>query len=330
MFKNYSRRDFLRVMGVTAGGLALTACEPLLNSFGRHPGSTPITGPMPYRVLGQTGDSVSLFGLGGEAAIEGADAELAAEIINEAIDLGVNYLDTSAWYPGGSNQGRSERNIGQVLQTRRKEVFLATKSHGLNYSAVMSHVEDSLSNLKTDQIDLYQLHNVRFQTQLDQIFDKDDGALKAMERLREQGVIRHIGITGHYDSQILLQAINQHPFDAILLSLNVADKWDQPFQEELLTTALDKKMGIIAMKVAGKGDLVNKGSGEAQLTMERLMWYVYSFPVSCAIIGIHSVSELHEDLDITARFPGSYSADELAALEDDAYPFRALGNQWKK
>ena len=325
MSNRFSRRNFLRLMGYTTGGLILSGCRPMADVFGAgSPSNGYQGGPMPLRPLGSTGMEVSLFGLGGEAAIESSDEDLAAQIINDAIDNGVNYLDTSRWYGGG----QSERNIGEVMKTRRDEVFLATKSHSRTESGVLEHIDKSLADLKTDHIDLYQLHDVRTQSDLDDIF-APNGALKAMERLRDDKVVRFIGITGHYDRSILLQAIDQYPFDTLMLPLNAADVHYEPFQEPLLKAAVEKKMGIIAMKVAGKGMLVGNG----KLTMEQAMQYVYSFPVSCAIIGIHTLAELYEDLEITNDFSGPLSSDELKALEDATESYHNVQIRrpgWKK
>jgi aryl-alcohol dehydrogenase-like predicted oxidoreductase len=276
---------------------------------------------MKYRVLGQTGKLVSLLGLGGEASVQG-DQDLAIEIVNKAIDLGVNYIDTSWWYPAGT--GQSEQNIGEVMKTRRDEVFLATKSHNRDYDTVMSNIVDSLNRLNTDHVDLYQLHDVRYPWELDEIF-QPTGALKAMEELRIQGVVHNIGITGHYDPAILLQAMNQFPFDTILLPLNAADVWHVPFQQEVLQTAVQKNMGIIAMKVAGKGRILGPG----RLTMEQAMNYVYSFPVSTAIVGISTVSELEEDYRISYEFSDPLSEQEMESLELATESYQDDVNQYK-
>ena len=109
--------------------------------------------------------------------------------------MGVNYIDTSAMYGGGL----SEQRIGRVMRTRRNEVFLATKTHDRTYDGTLRLAEQSLKRLQTDHIDLYQIHNIRLHEDLDTVFSKN-GAIHAMERLRDEGVIRFIGITGHRGS----------------------------------------------------------------------------------------------------------------------------------
>jgi aryl-alcohol dehydrogenase-like predicted oxidoreductase len=316
---NYTRRDFLRLMGLAAGGIALSSCGLPGSLPASDKLTTPVSGPMKYRALGGTGQSVSLLGLGGEGVLYD-DTDEARQIINHAIDQGVNYLDTSPTY----GSGQSETNIGQIMQTRRGEVFLATKTYERGYDGVMTEIEASLSRLNTDYVDLYQMHSLKTAYDLERIF-RSDGALRAMQRLRDEGVIRNIGVTGHYDPSILLQAINQYPFDTILMSLNAADRWYLPFQEDLLQTAVDKKMGIIAMKVAGLGRLVSS----TRLSMEQAMQYVFSFPVSSAIIGVRSFGHVDENVAITTAFGEPLSPAELEQIELEVQSYHEEGNFMK-
>ena len=150
---------------------------------------------MPTRSLGKTGYKVGVLSLGGQATLEIKGREEESEkIIHRAIDLGINYIDTAASY----GQGVSQLNIGRVMKTRRKEVWLSTKTHDRTYDGSMRLLEESLKNLQTDHIDTWQLHNVQRQDQVDQIFAAD-GAIKAMEKAKAEGVVRYLGITGHFE-----------------------------------------------------------------------------------------------------------------------------------
>ena len=142
---------------------------------------------MPTRNLGKTGYQVGIFSLGGQATLEikGKDS---VDIINRAIDLGVNYIDTAAGY----GNGVSEINIGRVLKDRRNEVFQTSKTADRTYDGSMQLLEKTLKQLQTDHLDLWQLHNVRTQDELDKIFSKD-GALKALLKAREDGMVRFLG-----------------------------------------------------------------------------------------------------------------------------------------
>ena len=165
---------------------------------------------MPTRPLGRTGYDVGIFSIGGQATLEKlwrADDSIA--IVNRAIDLGVNYIDTAAAY----GDGVSEKYIGEVLKTRRGEVYLASKTMERGYDDSMRLLERSLKNLQTDHLDLWQLHNVRTQDDLDRIFGAH-GALKALEKARDEKMVRFLGITGHRDPFVLRKGIEQYPFDS--------------------------------------------------------------------------------------------------------------------
>ena len=163
---------------------------------------------MPERPLGKTGYKVRIFSLGGQATLEkpGTHDESIA-IVNRAIDLGVNYIDTAAAYgrdrtvegkPRWEPNGISQTYIGEVMKTRRKEVFLASKTDDRTRDGSLRLLEQSLKLLKTDHLDLWQLHNVQRDEQLDQIFGKD-GAIEALQKARDQKMVRFLGITGHFD-----------------------------------------------------------------------------------------------------------------------------------
>lgn len=287
-----SRRYFVRnVMGGAAVAGLASALRPLEQLIGA-PDSTL---GMPSRPLGKTGHSVKLFSLGGQATLErsGTEAE-SLEIINKALDLGVNYIDTAASY----GRGVSQKYIGQVMKTRRKEVFLATKTHRRTYDDSMRLLDESLKSLQTDQLDLWQLHNVRTQDDLDKIF-ATDGAIKALEKARSEGMVRFLGITGHYDPFVLKKAIEQYPFDTILMALNAADRHNKSFIDHLLPTAVDKNMGIIGMKIPARGRIFREGG---ITSMEPAMRYVLTLPVSTVIVGISTLKELEENVRIAREF----------------------------
>ncbi len=276
---------------------------------------------IPRRTLGKTGYAVSLFSLGGEATVEQSGrAEEAEAIINRAIDKGVNYIDTAPTYGGGG----SENNIGRVMAYRRDEVFLATKTGDRSYDGTMRLIEQSLERLRTDHIDLYQLHNVRTEGDLERTFAAD-GSVKALEKLKDEGVIRFTGITGHRDPDVLLKGITEYPFDCLLMSFNAGDVHYAPFQEKLLQEAVKKEMGIIAMKVATRGRIFRE---DGLPGMKQALDYVFSFPISTAIVGISSESEVDENAQIAANFE-QLSGDELKRLERLVKPYEQEANFFK-
>ena len=316
------RRDLLKLGAAAIAGLAVDR-----SAAAEAAKPTPSKPSMPVRNLGKTGFSVGLFSLGGQAALEKVDnAAAAVPIIDRALDLGVNYIDTSARY-GGSERW-SEQYIGQVMKRRRKEVFLATKTHDRTRSGTMKVFERSLELLQTDHVELYQLHNLETMEQLDRIFGKD-GAIEALLALREQKVVKYLGVTGHADPDVLIEAIRRFPFDTILLALNAADRYRLPFGEKLLPLAVEKQMGIIGMKIPARGRLLaswkppdNDRYGPAKpgtMSMKEAMRYTLTLPVSTVIVGCDSLAQLEDNVTIAREFT-PLSSDQMASLETRAEP----------
>jgi uncharacterized protein len=320
MSQKKDRRTFIKKGLVTAAGIGILSKTGALTQAQKL--AARITGKkMPKRKLGKTDHNVSLLGLGGQATLEMPDKEdEAIEIINNAIDLGINYIDTAASYGGGI----SESYIGEVMKDRRDEVFLATKTNHTSYNKSMQLIEKSLENLQTDYINLWQLHNLRTHSALD-AFLSPWGAANAFDEMKSQGVIGFTGVTGHRDPDVLKRAIEEYDFDCILMALNAADVHHLPFQYDLLDTALKRNMGIIVMKVAALGRIFAHGG---IITMEQALRYVWSFPVSTAIVGIEDINELEENATIAYNFE-KYSEEQLHAVEQLTAPYAAHLNYFK-
>jgi hypothetical protein len=276
-------------------------------------------GPMPLRPLGLTGQSVPLFSLGGQGLLEiPGHTDEAVAIINRAIDLGVKYCDTAWWYGNGS----SESCYGAALGARRKEIYLATKSDERTYDGAMRQLDESLKRLKTDRLECWQMHNVRTSQDVEAIFSPD-GALKAFLKARDEKITRFIGITGHRNPFVLKDAIGRFPYDTILMALNAADMHlngtgnETSFIRNLLPAAVERKMGIIGMKVPALGNIF-KPNGIA--TMKQAMGYVLTLPVSTVIIGIKTIAELEENVRIAASFK-PFAPEMMAKLEDLTNPY---------
>jgi len=279
---------------------------------------------MPTRNLGQTGHRVGIFSLGGQAVVETSNRDMAEAIVNKAIDLGVNYIDTASSYGGGN----SETNIGYIMKNRRHEVYLATKTHDRSYDGSMRLLERSLKRLQTDHLDCWQLHNVQTKNHTEQIFAKN-GAIKALEKARDQGIVRFLGITGHYDPFILIEAINHYPFDTLLMAFNAADKHQYSFIKHLLPVALEKKLGIIGMKLATRGRMLSTWTPPpldqqpkrmattkpGTITMKESLFYNSSFPVSTNIVGCDNPLQVEENVRWASEFT-PYNDAVMAKLED--------------
>lgn len=311
--RRITRRDFVKVGAGGTAALFLSGSSPSVA------GSSPLQPqPMPERVLGRTGHSVRLFSLGGQATLErhGTRDESLA-IINRAIDLGVNYIDTAAAY----GRGISQTHIGEVMATRRDEVFLATKTHDRTRDGSLRLLEESLRLLQTDHLDLWQLHNVSRDEQIDRIFGKG-GAIEALQQARAEGTVRFLGITGHYDPAPLIRGINEFDFDTILMALNPADTHHLSFSAELLPLAAKKGMGVIGMKIPARGRIFRPGG---ITSMKDSMSYVLSLPgVSTVIVGCDNIAQLEENISIAASFKTLAAAemDRIERLTAD-YPLEA-------
>ncbi len=335
MKENLDRRRFL--------GAGLTAAAATPAAFSQETGSAapaakagyslpfnPRTQQaMPMHNLGRTGFKVGLLSLGGQATLEipGKESESAA-IINRAIDLGINYIDSAAGYGNGT----SEKHIGMVLKTRRKEVFVTSKTADRTYDGSMRLLESTLRNMNTDHLDLWQIHNLQTREQLEQIFARD-GAIQAIEKARQQGMTRFIGVTGHYEPNVLIEAIRRHRFDTLLMAVNAADRHYLSFIEHLLPAALEQRLGIIGMKVATRGRVLSSWTpppAEQQnermrtklsgtLTIQEALAYNLTLPVSTTIIGVDTVAQMEENVAFASSFT-PLSEAQMRELEKRTLP----------
>lgn len=248
---------------------------------------------LPQRVLGRTGRPVSIFGLGGEGVLRthGRGPEAAA-VIHAALDAGVTYCDTAPAYSS------SQDYYGAALGERRNAVFLASKTHERSRDDSLRLLENSLKRLRTDHLDLWQLHDLRTPMDLDRIFARG-GAIEALREAREQGLVRHLGLTGHHDPDVLLEAMRRFAFDTLLVALNVADVHRLSFIQSVLPEAARQGLGVIGMKVLGAGTLVGPG----RLRVDQAMDYVLSLPgVSTVIIGCASPEEVRQNAEAARAF----------------------------
>ena len=331
-----TRRDFLKAgTAVTAGLVARAALPASAATLPSLPTNPATQGAMPTRNLGKTGYRVGLFSLGGQAALERADnAAAAVPIVEKALDLGVNYIDTSSIY--GGPQRWSERYIGEVMKKRRNEAFLASKTKERTKGGSMRMLEESFKLLNTDHLDLWQLHDIGSDNEVQQIFAKG-GAMEALLEAKEQKMVRFLGITGHFRPEPLMECIHRYPFDAILMAVNAADPHHYSFGEQLLPLAVEKQMGIIGMKVPARGRILSSWTPpplEAQkhswegmvlaptpgtLDMEQAVNYALSLPVSTVIIGCDSVAQLEHNVQLAREFT-PYNDKQMAALVAKAEP----------
>jgi uncharacterized protein len=206
MHKDLSRRKFLEQVGLgTAAGVSLSLFNDVAEA---RPAGTK---PLPTRTLGRTGAKVSILAFGcGSRFLMYDDEEKALSALNQAIDLGITYLDTAYSY----GDGKSETRVGKVMATRRKEVWLATKIPDRTRDAFLKRLEDSLKRLQVDHVDLVHIHSLGQADDLAKI-EAPDGALKGLLEAREQKMARFIGMTSHTNGEVMAQAITRSDLDCV-------------------------------------------------------------------------------------------------------------------
>lgn len=304
-----NRRGLLKALGGLAGSvLALHSSQALTDVLASSPSIvTSATGDVPTRPLGKTGVRVSALCFGGAHWGRMKDDREAVHVLHEAIDSGVTFLDNAWEY----NQGRSEVLMGKALKGRRRNVFLMTKlcSHGRNRQFAMQQLEESLRRLKTDYLDLWQIHEV--------VYDDDPekhlapgGAAEALLEAKRQGKVRFIGFTGHkhprLHQQMLASAV---PFDTCQLPLNVFDGSYRSFEHEVLPILVERGIAPLGMKsLSGNAEPIK----QKVLTVEEALRYVLSLPIAALVSGIDSREVLRENLAIVRRFTPMTTAERDA------------------
>ena len=257
-------------------------------------------GALPKRPLGKTGVKVSILGLGGShiGYPELTDRESVA-LIRRAIDGGIDFLDNCWDY----NAGKSEERMGKALQGGyRERVLLMTKVDGRTRAAAAEQLEQSLRRLRTDTIDLVQIHEVIRMSDPKRCFAQG-GAIEALLEARDAGKLRFIGFTGHKDPAIhlaMLAVASKHgfAFDTVQMPLNVMDFHYNSFEIQVLPVLVDNGIGALGMKSMGSGDILDS----QVVTPEECLRYALSLPVSVVISGMDNVEVLEKNLDIARSF----------------------------
>jgi aryl-alcohol dehydrogenase-like predicted oxidoreductase len=265
---------------------------------------------VPKRPLGRTGLKVSVLGIGGyHLGSADSDAE-ATQIVNEAMDAGVNFFD-SAWE---YHDGLSEERLGRALKGKRDRAVVMTKvcTHGRDKNVAMRQLEESLTRLQTDHLDIWQIHEVIYENDPDLIF-APNGAAEALLQAKQQGKVRFLGFTGHKDPSIHLKMLSHNfPFDTVQMPLNCLDATFRSFETKVLPEVNRRGMAALGMKsLGGSGELVREGA--AVITMG--LRYAMSLPVAVTISGIDSLDVLHQNLEVARDFK-PLSAAEMQTMRD--------------
>lgn len=303
-----NRREFLQT---TAAGVALAG---MVGSAEAQTGKTN-SGGIPLRPLGKTGEMVSAICLGGHAATNPSKMSEgeSVKLIHRAVDEGITFMDNCWDY----HDGVAEERMGKALAEggRRDKVFLMTKVCGRTAKEAQSNLEDSLKRLKTDRLDLWQFHEIVYDSDPDWVF-AEDGAIHAGIKALKDGKVRFLGFTGHKDPSIHLKMLDKS-FDwaTVQMPLNVMDVHYRSFQKQVLPVLLKRNIGVLAMKsLGGNGSVVTK----AGVSVSDALRYVLSLPISTLVSGIDSEKVLDQNLKIVREFQ-PLTPEERSKIEHSTF-----------
>lgn len=315
--RELTRRDFLRTTaaaatlaaGITGGEEAAAAADKL-----------------PMRVLGKTGVRVPILGFGTASCGIRRDIQNGVDLYNEAINAGVNYMDTAPTHTG---YGRAQAQLGHVLKDRRKDVFLVTKCHESNGDSAMRLLDSNLKELQTDHADLVYVHSLGDMNPANVI--GKNGILPALVRAKREGKTRFIGLSGHSRPGHFLKILASEYGDAIdvmMLAVNFADRYTYDFEGKVMPVAAKKNIGLAAMKVFGGADWKSKAMSNSMLPgnhHRQAFRYALSLPrVSLAVVGMATSEEFRRNLAWAKQFKPLTTAEREALAE----PGRKLAREW--
>jgi len=271
-------------------------------------------GVIPTRAFGKTGIEVTVTGLGGEGVLRTYGQEDETwRVIREAVTQGISYFDCARAYAG------SEMYYGQVWSRHpedRARIFQASKSATRSKNGALADLDQTLRNMGIDSLDLWQIHDVRTEEDLE-IISRPGGALEAFMEAKTNGKTRFIGVTGHHNPKILVKAIREWPIDSVMMPINPVEAALGGFMDSALPAALEKGIAVIGMKVLGAAHYILPDAG---ITPEMLTRFALSQPITVAIIGCSSGSHVRT-LAETGRSFSPLSPDEQQAIVGIFHPY---------
>ncbi len=291
--------------------MELSAATVMTAGLGQRAAGSETKTQVPYRTLGRTGEKVSMVGIGGyHLGKPEVDARESIRIVRMALDEGINFLDNCWDYNGGE----SEIRMGKALRDGyRQKAFLMTKIDGRNKLAADKQINESLTRLQTDRIDLLQFHEVIRDSDPERIF-APDGALQAALQAQNAGKVRYIGFTGHKSPDIhlaMLAAASAHNFklDTVQMPVNVMDHHFNSFESRVLPALVQQNIGVLGMKPMGDPFILQSKTVSAV----ECLHYAMNLPTSVVITGCDSVAILRQALEAARSFR-PMSKEQVASI----------------
>src|ERR1700689_1753127 len=317
------RRSFLKQAAVVLAGMKVTGgrylgAQAKLEGAAAHtplPAVTTVNG-IGRRKLGRADVEVSIIGIGGyHIGISAVTEQEALRIVRTALDQGINFLDNCWDY----NDGASEARMGKALADGyRKKAFLMTKLDGRTGASAKQQLEQSLTRLKTDHIDLVQIHEVIRMGDPEQAFQPGN-IVEVLQQARKEGKISYIGFTGHKSPFIhlhMIETADKHgfTFDTVQMPVNAVDEHYQSFCQNVIPVAQKHGMAVLGMKPLANGAILKTGT----ITAPQALHYAMSVPVTVTITGCQSMANLEQALSVARNFQPMTREQKLAVLEKTA------------
>jgi aryl-alcohol dehydrogenase-like predicted oxidoreductase len=290
--------------------------NPIVRNFSGEYGRATTAFNVPRRPMGSTGLQVSILGMGGYHLGTVRIQNDVNNMVAKALDHGINFFDNAWEY----HQGLSEELVGAALKGKRNQAIVMTKvcTHGRKKDVAMRMLEESLTRLKTDHLDVWQVHEVIYYNDPERAYEAD-GVLEALTAAKQQGKVRFVGFTGHKNPAIHLDMLNRgYHFDTVQMPINPFDPSFRSFEENVLPVALQKGMAVFSMKsMGGSGEPIVHGA----LTPTEALSYAMSVPgVSTTISGMDSMEVLDQNLEILRNFK-PLSEKQMSELREHGRQF---------
>lgn len=311
------RRMFLKSLAGATAGLALAGSAKGADDRDR------LGEVLPKRKLGRTNQYVTMLGTGGYHVGWTTERD-AQEVIEASLEGGVRFFDTAESYADGT----SETRYGKYLTPKYRDlIFLMSKSTGKDAKTVKEHLEGTLRRLKTDHLDLYQVHAISTPQDVDSRIQL--GVLDVLLKAKEEGKIKYLGFTGHQNpfahARMLERTKESDIFDTVLMPVNVLDQTYFSFTENIMPKALDRNMGILAIKSLADGRFFAKNEQAGwttddplipnYLSIKEAMHFVWSLPVSVLISGNENATFMREKIALARSF-AKLNEDQKLTLID--------------